>query len=158
MEGRERKLSDFLEPAIAAQGVRLVELGVGGSRRGTVVRIVIHSPDGVSHADCGRVTRACGDAIEAAGVLGDRYSIEVSSPGTDRVLRSGREFEVFRGQPVRVRVGQEAEERVGTCAGVRGDDVVLRDPEGNETVIPWSSVTKARLAAGDGPESGGKAR
>jgi hypothetical protein len=34
MEGRERRLSDFLEPAIAAQGVRLVELGVGGSRRG----------------------------------------------------------------------------------------------------------------------------
>ncbi|HMB68119.1 MAG TPA: hypothetical protein VKU85_02370 [bacterium] len=158
MEDRERRLSDLLEPAVLAQGVRLVETSVGGSRRGTVVRIVIHSPDGISHADCVRVTRACGDAIEAAGALGGRYSIEVSSPGTDRVFASGREFELFRGEPVRVWVEAETEERVGTCAGTRGQDVVLRDSEGNETVIPWSSVTKARLAAESGRESGGKAR
>jgi ribosome maturation factor RimP len=158
MEDRERKLSDLVEPAVAAQGVRLVETSVGGSGRGTVVRIVIHSPDGVSHADCARVTRACGEAIEAAGALGGNYSIEVSSPGTARVFKSGREFEVFRGEPVRVRLEAETEERTGTCAGTRGQDVVLRDSEGNETLIPWSSVTKARLAADAGREFGGKAR
>jgi ribosome maturation factor RimP len=158
MEGRERMVSELLAPVVAAQGVRLVEIGVGGSRRGTVVRIVIHSPEGVSHADCARVTRACRDAIGNAGALGDRYSIEVSSPGTARVFRSGREFEVFRGLPVRVRVEQEAEERIGTCAGTRGRDVVLLGPDGVETVIPWSSVTRARLAAESGREPGGKAR
>lgn len=158
MEGGERKLFDLLGPGVAAQGVQLVELDVAGSGRGSVVRIVIHSPDGISHADCVRVTRACGEAIEASGALGDRYSIEVSSPGTSRVLKSGREFEVFRGEPVRVWIGPDAEERIGTCAGTRGEGVVLRDHDGNETVIPWSSVTKARLAAERGPEPGGKAR
>ena len=43
MDVRERKLTELLAPAVAAQGVRLVEMTAGASRRGTVVRMTKRS-------------------------------------------------------------------------------------------------------------------
>lgn len=147
MEGRERELFDLLEPAITRQGVVPVEIGLSGNRRGTIVRVVIHGPDGVSHGDCARVTRACQEALDESGALGSDYTLEVSSPGTTRVLRDEREFEIFRGLPVQVRMKDGTRDRTGFCAGRQpGEGVVLREEDGTESVIPWPEVAKARLA------------
>jgi ribosome maturation factor RimP len=156
MEGRERELFDLLEPIVASQGVDLVEVVLGSAPGGRLVRVVIHSPDGVSHGDCARVTRALGSALDEESGFEGRYSLEVSSPGTSRVLKEEREFDVFRGLPVWVRL-EDGAERSGTCAGTRsGEGVALRAEDGTESVIPWTSVSKARLAVRRGVGGKGK--
>ena len=143
----DRELFRLLDPVVAAQGVGLVEIAlVGGGRRSTL-RVVIHSEGGVSHGDCARVTRAIGDAVEDAGILSGGYDLEVSSPGLRRVLKQPGEFDLFRGQVVRVWVaeGEAQGEVVGVSEGTRDGGVVLRLEDGSESVIPWSQVTKARL-------------
>jgi ribosome maturation factor RimP len=155
MEGRERELFDVLDPVVRTLGFGLVEVGLGGARGGVLVRVVIHSDRGVSLGDCARVDRALGPVL--GGVLEGAHTLEVSSPGTARVLRESREFDVFRGLPVRVRLAGETEERTGTCAGTRSDgQVILRGEDGREAVIPWSGVVKARLHPGETLRSGGK--
>ncbi|NNE42614.1 MAG: ribosome maturation factor RimP [Gemmatimonadetes bacterium] len=145
MSGQEGSVFGLLNPVVTGQGLQLVEITLGAaSRRGTLIRIVIHSPEGVSHQDCSRVTRACAQALEDAEAFDGAYTLEVSSPGLGREMKDGREFEIFRGQPVRM-VLAGGGERTGKCAGTQGEEVVLLEEDGTESVIPWSNVAKAKL-------------
>lgn len=141
------------------QGLDLVEVRLVGAQTRPVLRIVIHSPEGVSHADCARVTRAADEAIESSSVIPGRYILEVSSAGLARVIREPHEFDLFQGRAVMVRVsdGDPAEVR-GTVAGTReGSSVVVRRQDGSECLIEWSRVRKARLVPETpGPRDGGE--
>jgi ribosome maturation factor RimP len=142
----EQALFDLLEPCVSSQGVDLVEVQLARAGKRQILRLVIHSEQGVTHGDCARVTRAAGAAVDESGALEGSYLLEVSSPGLDRVLRAPREFDVFRGRPVRVRLEEEGGEITGVAAGTRsGSEIVIREEGGDEQVVEWSRVAKARL-------------
>jgi ribosome maturation factor RimP len=153
---REREIFYLVEPAAAAQGLGLVEVGLGRSGRRVVVRVVVHSAAGVTLADCSRVTRSAGHALESAGVFPEGYVLEVSSPGMERVLRGPREFEVFRGRAVRVVLADDSTELEGRAAGSRGDTVILTRSNGVEEVLLWSRIGRARLMPEPPEEAGGR--
>ncbi len=154
MREREREIFDLVEPAAAAQGLDLVEVALGQAGRRAIVRVVVHSAAGVTHADCARLTRAAGHVLDGEDVFRDGYVLEVSSPGTDRVLREPREFDVFRGRAVRVVFADDAGEVEGRAAGARGDAVVLARTNGAEELLPWSRIGRARLMPEPPDESG----
>jgi ribosome maturation factor RimP len=154
MNPRERELFDLLSAGVASAGVDLVEVVLVPTGRRPVIRLVIHGASGVTHGDCSRVTRLAGDILEDHEAVPGSYTLEVSSPGTDRHLREGREFEVFRGRRVRLWRDEDGQvsEHTGLSGGTRGEEeVVLVGDDGEETVIPWTSVKKARLV----PEQAG---
>ncbi len=75
------------------------------------------------------------------------YTLEVSSPGIDRPLRTREHFERFAGQTVTVKTKPVYGERnawTGTLVGVEGDDVVLEVAD-QQVRVPFQSVQKARL-------------
>ena len=149
MRGVELTLYERLLPEVEAIGVSLVDvqLAAAGKRR-QILRLMIYSPQGVTHGDCSKVTRQVGEIIEAEDALPGAYVLEVSSPGLDRVLRSPREFEVFRGKAVTLWMdGDDAVECSGTADGSRGpDQVAIRDGNGDERVLDWTHINKVRLA------------
>ena len=63
---------------------------------GRSLRVFIDHPDGVTLALCERVTLLLGD-------LRERYSLEVSSPGSERPLTKPAHFRRFVGRRARVR-------------------------------------------------------
>jgi ribosome maturation factor RimP len=113
--------------------------------------VIIHSERGVTHAECARVTRAAAALLDDAEGAPASYVLEVSSPGTDRVLKEPREFDLFRGMEVRLQIvvsegdAGTRQEVTGKVDGCDGDDVVVRGEDGSKSVIPWSSVARARL-------------
>src|ERR1700757_4579655 len=64
---------------------------------GRSLRVFIDHPDGVTLEMCERVTRELND-------LRERYSLEVSSPGSERPLTKPAHFRRFVGRRARVRV------------------------------------------------------
>src|ERR1700753_2904546 len=74
-------------------GEGLLAEGVGGR----CLRVFIDHPDGVDLAMCERVTMLLNDMRE-------RYSLEVSSPGSERPLTKPAHFRRFVGRKARVRV------------------------------------------------------
>jgi len=115
----EPEIFELLRPVVAGQGAELVEVSVSGGRNRAFVRLIVHAPAGVTHADCARVTRAAAPVLDAAAAFPGAYVLEVWSPGTDRVLKSPREFDLFRGQLVQVALVNEAEAVTGRAAGSR---------------------------------------
>src|SRR5256714_3406273 len=94
----ERRLAQS-EPEVE---VLLAEI-VGGR----CLRVFIDHPDGVTLALCERVTTHLND-------LRERYSLEVSSPGSERPLTKPAHFRRFVGHRARVRTRHP---RPATCEG-----------------------------------------
>src|SRR4029077_71045 len=74
---------------------------------GRCLRVFIDHPDGVTLGLCERVTMLLGD-------LRERYSLEVSSPGSERPLTKPAHFRRFVGRRARVRTRQP---RPAACEG-----------------------------------------
>lgn len=61
----------------------------------------------VSLSDCEQVSRQLDDSLDALSILEDlSYSMEISSPGVFRPLKTEREFSFYLGRPVRVETVQ----------------------------------------------------
>ena len=150
-------VSDLLEPvvleAVAALGFELVELRRRGSRSRPVLDVRVERADGaaVTIDDCARASRAIEARLDGGGIVGERYVLEVSSPGIERPLRRPEDWRRFAGQHALVTAaplpGGRAEVTVVALEGEPGADVVVvRDARGAEYHLPLGDVTQARLA------------
>ena len=77
------------------------------------------------------------------------YTLEVSSPGIDRPLRTKRHFQRFAGEKVALVLSAPVNSRAkytGQLAGVEGDNIVL-DVDGTRTEIPFQLIKKAHVIA-----------
>jgi ribosome maturation factor RimP len=113
-----------------------------------LLRLYIDSPNGISLDDCERVSRAVSETLDAADPIPSHYTLEVSSPGLDRVLRTREHFERFAGERVRLEMMQPIEGRkrfAGRLLGVGESDITL-ELESGRISLPIEDIHRARLA------------
>jgi ribosome maturation factor RimP len=125
-----RDVARLVEPALPGTEVVAVELT--GKERFCVF---VDHPGGVDHAFCERVTHLLRSYL-------DEYSVEVSSPGFDRPLRTQAHFERAVGRKVRVKTdtGRLRGEVISATAGA------VQIQHGYETVdIPYDEIVRANL-------------
>jgi ribosome maturation factor RimP len=122
-------------------GIELLLAEVVG---GGTLRIYVDHPDGVTLELCERVSGLLGDYRE-------RYTLEVSSPGSDRPLTKPQHFNRFLGRQARVRL-READEGhrsvTGELVGVSDRDVTIASPGGVVT-IPFEQIARSNLVPGE---------
>ncbi len=111
---------------------------------GETLRVFIDHPDGVTFDHCEQVTALLGDYRE-------QYSIEVSSPGTDRPLTKPQHFRRFLGQRARVRLRDERDGHkslTGELVGASDQEVTIAAGEGVVS-IPYEHIARSNLVPGD---------
>ena len=96
---RER-LIVLIEPLLGRLGYELVELEYAAGRSNAVVRLFIDRPEGISIEDCERASREVAALLDVEDPISTAYTLEVSSPGFDRVLRTPAHFTRFVGERV----------------------------------------------------------
>ena len=119
--------------------IELIEVSSSGPES---LRVFIDHPDGVDLALCERVTEQLGDLLL-------NYSLEVSSPGSDRPLSKPEYFRRYLGRQVRVRTREALEGRrnfTGTIAAADEDvvEVALSD-SGARVTIPHERIHRSNL-------------
>ena len=149
-------MNEALEKLVASEvdklGYDLVELRVGGSRVRPTVDVRIDRRDGeaVTVDDCVTASRAIEARLDEGHEAGERYRLEVSSPGVERPLRTAADWRRFAGRRASVLSpalnGREEVEIVGVDGSVGAEVAVVRDSRGNEQRIALSEVKEARLA------------
>src|ERR1041384_1072437 len=103
-EGLKREI----ETRVAALGFELVDLETAGAKTRPILRLRIDLPDGstpgqgVTVADCARVSRDVESFLDERGEVGERYVLEVSSPGLERPLVKRGDYERFADKEVMV--------------------------------------------------------
>jgi ribosome maturation factor RimP len=97
------RVREVAERVATSSGLELVEVELRGSGAGRMLRIFIDKPGGVTHEDCANLSREVGTILDVEDVVpGDRYVLEVSSPGLDRKLTRPADFERFAGSRVKL--------------------------------------------------------
>jgi ribosome maturation factor RimP len=142
----KERLIGLLEPAVAAMGFELADVDVHLGRRG-VLRLYIDRAGGVTVDDCQRVSEQVGALLDVEDPLPGSYTLEVSSPGFDRRLRTPAHFERFVGARVRIELRDALEGRrnfTGTLTGVEGGNVLL-ELDGEAWKLPLNDIAVARL-------------
>jgi len=136
---RERALQDEIAPAVEERlpGVEVLAVELLSPSRFCVY---VDRPSGVDHALCEEVTRVLGP-------FRDEYTIDVSSPGPERPLRTPSHFARATGQRVSVRTDAAIDGRVkfrGEVLSADESEVTL--DAGSEPVhIPYGSIVRANL-------------
>jgi ribosome maturation factor RimP len=149
-------VNDALEATVAAElealGLELFELKLRGTRTRPVLDVRVDTRDGaaVTVADCARASRAIEARLDASGVIGDRYVLEVSSPGMERPLRHAADWRRFAGRQASVvsdALGGRSDVEIVAVGGDAGAEVaIVRLATGEERPVPLDTVREARLA------------
>lgn len=144
---RERLIA-LIEPVLARSGYELVELEYSAGRSQAVVRIFIDTAAGITVDDCERVSREVAALLDVEDPIPMAYTLEVSSPGFDRVLRTPAHFERFAGSRVFVELKAPREGRkryTGLLKAVDASGIEL-EVDRQKVEIRFEEIGKARLA------------
>ncbi|MGH8202913.1 MAG: ribosome maturation factor RimP [Steroidobacteraceae bacterium] len=143
---RERLIA-LIEPLIGRLGYELVELEHTSGRGSAVVRLFVDCPEGVGLADCERVSREVSALLDVEDPIPTAYTLEVSSPGFDRVLRTQAHFARFVGSRVAVELTVPRDGRrryTGTLLSTDDSGIAL-EVDGQRVPMTFAEIDKARL-------------
>ena len=143
------QLIGLIEPVLGGLGYELVDLEYSPGHSRAQLRLFIDAPAGVGVEDCARVSREVSALLDGADPIPSAYSLEVSSPGFDRVLRTPAHFERFVGERVWVelQVPRAGRRRyTGTLVGVEAQGIAL-EVDRERVALKFGEIGKARLAS-----------
>jgi len=128
----QRQIGSRIEGALAGVEVLAVELNAPDA-----FTVFIDHPQGVDHALCGRVTDVLRDYL-------DEYSVDVSSPGLERPLRTREHFRSAVGRTVSLRTASRKKRFKGEVVAAGETSVTVKaGPEPVE--IPYDDIVRGNL-------------
>jgi ribosome maturation factor RimP len=117
-----------------------------------VLQLVLDHPQGVTLAHCEAVSKQASAMLDVEDFGGDRYVLEVTSPGLDRQLYRPSDYDRFLGRRARVTFSDHEGKKmtiVGRLAAFRGGEVaavtLVEDVSSREHIIPLAAIKIARL-------------
>jgi ribosome maturation factor RimP len=145
-------LMHLIEPVVEARGLELVDIEFVKQGRGGVLRIFIDRSaetegPGITVDDCAQVSHAVSEVLETEDPIKGNYTLEVSSPGFDRILRKREHYARFVGARVLVelKLPQDGRRRfIGILEALDADSISVV-VDGKSYRLPFDRIQKARL-------------
>src|SRR3954451_6334710 len=149
--GPAEQVHALVEPLLASLDLELFDVELAGA----ILRIAVERPDpsgGVDLDTIGQATSLISAALDRADPIPGRYTLEVSSPGLERPLRTPAHFRRFVGTTISVKTmpAVEGERRVtGTLDDADDDGISVAGRrlgydqiERARTVFEWGPTPK----------------
>ncbi|MGA8707279.1 MAG: ribosome maturation factor RimP [Steroidobacteraceae bacterium] len=142
------KLIALSEPLLEQLGYELVDLEYAPGRSHAVVRVFIDRPRGVGVDDCERVSHELSALMDVEDPVPIAYTLEVSSPGMDRVLRTPAHFQRFVGERIwlELKAARNGRRRYTgrlEATSPQGIDLTV---DGAMVAVTFAEIGRARLA------------
>jgi ribosome maturation factor RimP len=144
---REKEIDALLAPVVALEDCEIWGVEYRTQGRRAKLALYIEREGGVSIDHCERVSRRVSDVLDVEDVVTGAYTLEVSSPGMDRILFKPEQFQTCAGEKVEVRLNYPVEGSrriVGVLMGLENGEAVVRAEE-DEFVLPLENVQRARV-------------
>ncbi|MEU3336437.1 ribosome maturation factor RimP [Streptomyces sp. NPDC002144] len=141
---QSERLRELLEPLVSSQGLDLEEIAVDSVGRKRVLRVVVDSDTGADLDQIADVSRALSAKLDETDAMGEgEYTLEVGTPGAERLLKEHRHYVRAKGRLVRFQLA-EGGELVARILDVDDDGVDLEVPG-----VKGRKATARRVAFGD---------
>jgi ribosome maturation factor RimP len=153
MTGEE--IGAMVAPRLEAEGFELYDVEDAGG----VLRVLVDRPGGIDLDAVAAATRVVSDAIDEADALAGPTTLEVSSPGLERPLRTPAHYARAVGNRVNVKTvpGTEGERRLEGTLVEADEDGFTVEGDGGVRAFGYSEVERARTVFewGGQPRPGG---
>ena len=133
----------LVEPLAEQAGAHVYDVTFAGGK----LVVALSRAGGIDLEALTEVSRQLNALLDEQDVVTGSYTLEVTSPGLERVLRTAEHFAGAVGDEVTIRTKPdvEGERRVrGTVLGVAGDEVTVALEDGGERTVRVADVERAR--------------
>lgn len=138
----EDRIHAVVDPIVEGLGLELVDLVYGSGR----LKVTIDHPDGLTSERLTKATRMISHELDLADPVTGSYTLEVSSPGVERPLRTPAHYERSIGDQVSIKLlpNDDGLRRVrGELLSADADAVTVADAQITHT-ISYSQIAKAK--------------
>jgi ribosome maturation factor RimP len=137
----------LVRPVAFNEGMEVVEVEYRRESSGWVLRLILDKEGGVTLDDCTRVSQEVGRSLDVEDIIQTPYTLEVSSPGLTRPLKTEKDFVKYRHRLIKLKTVDPIQNRrqfKGRLLGVSENEVEI-EVDGGIFRIPLSNVAKANL-------------
>ncbi len=142
------KWDNILGPILEGTEYELVGVVKSGDGGRSLLRVYLDKPGGITMGDIAKMSREI-DVVLSVELEMERYTLEVSSPGLNRIL--------FKPEHIRQQIGKEIKLKLNTLHNNRRnfvgllkaatDETVTVIFESEEYIFPYTDIDEARLVA-----------
>ncbi len=143
-----QRVQKLAERVAAGHGVEVIDLTLRRQGRSHVLSVVLDSEDRVDADVVERVTKELSRALDEDDPLPGSYTLEVTTPGLDRPLRTGRDFRRQCGHEVQIlreASGEEPRAQVRGVVVTADDQSVTLEVGGSQIRVPLSEVVRGKV-------------
>jgi len=141
------RVRGMVDALLFDEGMELVDIEYRRESKGWVLRLILDKEGGVTLDDCTRVSQEVGRNLDVEDFIQTPYTLEVSSPGLTRPLKTEKDFMKYYNRLIKVRTIDPIENRrqfKGKLLLVSGGRIEIME-EGGVFQISLSNVAKANL-------------
>ncbi len=147
MASRVLILTTLIEPVINAMGYQLWGVEYLGQGKHSILRVYLDKTGGVDIDDCAQASKQISSLLDVEDPIKSEYTLEVSSPGLDRMLFNLKQFQEYAGFHAKLRLTESFEGQrnfTGQIKAVEKDEVILITSD-EEYTLPYELIEKANL-------------
>lgn len=141
----KQQICNLLEAPLATAGFELAEVVLSQYKQSITLRLIVYGDKGVSIDDCVRLSRLSSEIIDGTDLFEKGYTLEVSSPGLDRPLKTGRDYKYRIGETVRINFVDSKRKRLkAEIVSITDQTVCLKNDDGTHS-IDLADIENAKL-------------
>ena len=147
MATRISALTELFEPAVNALGFTLWGIEYIPQGRHSLLRVYLDKEGGITIEDCELASKQISSILDVEDPISGEYTLEVSSPGLDRILFNLGQYSGYLGCQVKLRLIENFENRRnfnGLLKAIVDDEVIVVIGD-EEYTIPFELIEKASL-------------
>ncbi len=123
----------------------LVELKIMHHGKSMRLQVFVDSDNGVTLGECVKFSRSIDREIEEQEIIEGPYTIEVSSPGIDRPIRTEKEFQRKLGRTIAVDFIDTKRKRLrGVLKSIADGEIVVQTKKKGEQSATLEEILEAR--------------
>jgi ribosome maturation factor RimP len=142
------RVQELAEKVAGEHSVEVLELALRHHGKSRVLSVVLDSDDPIDADLIERVTKGLSRALDDDDPLPSSYTLEVTTPGLDRPLRTGRDYRRQRGHEVQVLREASGDQPRTELRGVvvtADDQSVTLDVGGDQLRVLLSDVVRGKV-------------
>ncbi|MEW6067418.1 MAG: ribosome maturation factor RimP [Nitrospirota bacterium] len=146
MNDIKQKILKLANQVAGDQGLEIFNIEILGKGK-VLLKVTLNKETGVTLEDCERFSKSFGALLDVEDPVPCPYTLEVSSPGLDRPIRSLKDFEENTGKLARIITSEKIESQnffIGKIIKTNNNSINLLVKD-REIIIPFDKISKAKL-------------
>jgi ribosome maturation factor RimP len=143
------RIKTVIEQKLAAMGLELVDIQFNQAGKYSSLRIFVDKPGGITVGDCENASNELSVVLDVEEFSNSHYTLEVSSPGLDRPLKTEKDFSRVLGKDIELdyHFEDKSKHMAGNLVSVENGTIGVQTENGLVSV-EISRIISAKLDIG----------